>query len=153
MMQLTLSLRWLPKVRNASTAVILALAMCSCAASPRIESERDLGSGFRVVQMEQQSTGSFESTTHYSYLFFGDRNLGRADNPCISPSGRYAVYEAPPVGGLFLFDVESGTLDSLSKAFVGIPRSCKWSETAGTISLEFYDAHEGKSFPIHTHGP
>ena len=111
-----------------------------------IESERDLGHGFKLVQMAQNSTIGFESVVHYSYLFFEARNLGGAGHPCISPSGLRAIFEESSSGILKLFSTRNGQLSDLTSKAVGIPAACIWNESENSVRVDFFNGRESRSF-------
>jgi len=114
------------------------ITVVAAADDRRFEGERNLGHGFRLVNMATKTENSLEAVVHYSYLFFHDHEVGSANKPCISPTGRYAVYEEPASGRLLVFSVESLKVRSLTTNFIGVPAACHWNEPRETVTVDSF---------------
>src|SRR3954463_13916568 len=63
-----------------------------------VERSENLGFGFRGEDRAEATRASCEGLAHYSYLLYGKQELARVDGISISPSGRFAIYQAA-IGG------------------------------------------------------
>lgn len=138
--------------REPMAAVIFLLAIGAIdnaeADDRRVEYEKDLGHGFRLVTMASQSHNSFEGIAHFTYLFFRDKEIGGANQPCISPSGSYAAYREPDTGKLVAFVVQTGSVKPLSAEYIGAISACRWNESTATIAIDFLDKRESRTFDL-----
>ncbi len=113
-----------------------------------VEWEKDLGHGFLSVQIACPVPSGFESEAHYSYLFLERRDLGMANNPCVSPTGMHAIFEEPPTGVLKLFSTKESRLTDLTPSAVGIPAACHWNEPGNTVRIDFFKSDESSLFGL-----
>ena len=128
--------------------VLLTIATGFCGeSSGAYEFERDVGNGYRLVTMGFATSG-FESLTHYTYLFHASYEIGRANAPCVSPSGRYVAFEDPPTGKIRLFDARTMKVTAMSDASDGIPSQCSWDESKATLGISFSGKAIARSFRI-----
>jgi hypothetical protein len=113
-----------------------------------VEWEKDLGHGFRSVQIARPVPSGFESVVHYSYLFLERRDLGVANNPCVSLTGLHAIFEDPPTGLLKLFSTKESRLTDLTSSAAGVPVACHWNEPDSTVRIDFFKSNESSLFRL-----
>jgi len=57
---------------NIFSLLMIPLLFSGCATASRVERTTDLGFGFRRVVLAEPSRSSFESASHFEYLFYND---------------------------------------------------------------------------------
>lgn len=124
------------------------LLLASCSTTSHVERTTDLGFGFRRVMLAEPSPSSFESIGHFEYLYFRDRRLCHLGECCVSPSGRYAVYQDGPSGCLFLFRRADGSQTQLTTQFVALVEGFAWHEDVGTVEARFASGHGVQRFVL-----
>lgn len=74
-----------------------------CSAQQRVENTVSLGHGFQIVTIEGPTASSFESISHFGYLYYEDMRLCRDSICSVSPGGNFAAYLDDKTGSLMLF--------------------------------------------------
>lgn len=84
-------------------------------------------------------SGAFEKFAQYNDLYYGRRRLGTIGQYSISPSGRFALYEA--TGRLLLFDRESRQIRDVTDGVFAVPKSFVWQESTGVVLVYYFGNH------------
>lgn len=124
------------------------LLLTACGTTSKVERNVDLGFGFRRVTMAEPSHSSFESIGHFEYLYFGDRRICQLGTCSISPTGKYAIYQDGPSGGLFLFNPGDGLPIQLVQNFVASVDSFEWHEEARFVVVHFASGVRPQTFSL-----
>jgi hypothetical protein len=98
------------------------------------ESRTSLGHGYSVVMKAEEVRGGFESIAHYRYCFHRRQNLGQCERMFVSPSGRFALFQLGPGGGLMQFDVKSRRTAVVAATPQGLVRAATWDEPARQVT-------------------
>ena len=124
-------------MRSTLFALAVVLLFLGACAGSRVERTSDLGFGFRRVTMAQPSQSPFESTGHFEYLYFRDRQLCEVGACSISPSGQYAIYQDGSSGNLFLFSPKDDSPIQLAQPFVALVDTFEWHEENRIVRVRF----------------
>jgi len=126
------------------TLLVLVIGVCSCSTD-----SRTLGHGYRIVPRAVDMSrvpNAFEGLAHYTDLYYRSHRLGTVGEYSISPSGRYAIFQDD--GKTLLFDRSSGETRDVTDGSVAIAKSFAWSESAGTVGVQYYDGHSPSKIEI-----
>lgn len=143
--QLWVSLR-MPRKLLPSLAALLLLA--ACATTSKVERDVDLGSGFHQVTMTEPSHSSSAGTGHFDYLYFNNQRICQLGTCSISPSGKFAIYQDGPSGGLFLFKPGEGLPIQLVQDVAAAVDSFEWHEAARYVVVRFANGVRPQTFSL-----
>ena len=99
----------------------------------------DLGDGYDAAMIAKHSNASFESTGHWQYLRYKEKEqclLGHYD---ISPDKRFVAFQESDTGKLFLLDKKEHRRFELLATFPGLVRQFDWNAKVGFLRVEIYD--------------
>ena len=100
-----------------------------------IESQQDLGNGFRQVTISKMDRGQ---TNRHSLFYYKDTMICQigVSPPSIAPSGNYAICHDIRTGKLMLFRRQQEKIVSLTPGPFGVPSGFVWNEAEGTVEAK-----------------